>query len=69
MKQKHYRRPPRVGERCLVDGEGEDPRHNLTARTPGNRLVRLTGDEGLIGQFVDVKITGANKWSLSGEPA
>ena len=41
----------------------------LTARTPGNRLVRLTGDEGLIGQFVDVKITGANKWSLSGEPA
>ena len=45
------------------DGKG------LTARTPGNRLVRLTGDEGLIGQFVDVKITGANKWSLSGEPA
>ena len=32
-------------------------------------LMPMTGDEGLIGQFVDVKITGANKWSLSGEPA
>ena len=52
--------------RCLVDGRDDK---GLTARTPGNRLVRLTGDEGLIGQFVDVKITGANKWSLSGEPA
>ena len=52
--------------RCLVDGRDGK---GLTARTPGNRLVRLTGDEGLIGQFVDVKITGANKWSLSGEPA
>ena len=50
--------------RCLVDGKDEK---GLTARTPGNRLVRLTGDEGLIGRFVDVKITGANKWSLSGE--
>ena len=52
--------------RCLVDGRDDK---GLTARTPGNRLVRLTGGEGLIGQFVDVKITGANKWSLSGEPA
>ena len=52
--------------RCLVDGTDDK---GLTARTPGNRLVRLTGDESLIGQFVDVKITGANKWSLMGEKA
>ena len=52
--------------RCLVDGRDDK---GLTARTPGNRLVRLEGDPALIGQFVDVKITGANKWSLSGEPA
>ena len=50
--------------RCLVDGKDEK---GLTARTPGNRLVRLAGDEGLIGRFADVRITGANKWSLSGE--
>ena len=52
--------------RCLVDGTDDK---GLTARTPGNRLVRLTGDVALIGQFVNVKITGANKWSLSGEAA
>ena len=52
--------------RCLVDGEDDK---GLTARTPGNRLVRLMGDKSLIGQFVDVNITGANKWSLFGELA
>ncbi len=55
--------------RCLVDGRSDDTRWDLTARTPGNRLVRLTGDASAIGQFRDVKITGANKWSLFGELA
>ena len=52
--------------RCLVDGADEK---GLTARTPGNRLVRLSGDRALIGRFVQVKVTGANKWSLFGELA
>ena len=54
-------------QRCLVDGRCEDGDWTLTARTPGNRLVRLNGPEDLIGQFVPVKITGANTWSLFGE--
>ena len=54
-------------QRCLVDGLCEDGEWTLTARTPGNRLVRLNGPEDLIGQFVPVKITGANTWSLFGE--
>ena len=53
--------------RCLVDGESEDPRNNLNARTPGNRLVHLCGDPGLVGQYVDVKITGCSTWALFGE--
>ena len=53
--------------RCLIDGESDDARYDLTARTPGNRLVRLVGDKSALGQFRDVKITGANKWSLFGE--
>ena len=53
--------------RCLIDGVSEDERYDLTARTPGNRLVRVVGDKGALGQFRDVKITGANKWSLFGE--
>ncbi len=53
--------------RCLLDGLSDDARYDLTARTPGNRLVRVVGDPAALGQFRDVKITGANKWSLFGE--
>ena len=53
--------------RCLIDGESDDARYDLTARTPGNRLVRVVGDKSALGQFRDVKITDANKWSLFGE--
>ena len=53
--------------RCLLDGLSDDARYDLTARTPGNRLVRVVGDKEALGQFRDVKITGANKWSLFGE--
>ena len=53
--------------RCLMDGLSDDARWDLTARTPGNRLVRVVGDRSALGQFRDVKITDANKWSLFGE--
>ena len=53
--------------RCLIDGLCDDERWDLTARTPGNRLVRVVGDKSALGQFRDVKITDANKWSLFGE--
>jgi len=53
--------------RCLVDGLSDDPRWALTARTPGNRLVRLDGPSDAVGKFMDVKITDANKWSLYGK--
>ena len=53
--------------RCLIDGVSEDEKFDLTARTPGNRLVRLTGDKSAVGQFREVKITDSNKWSLFGE--
>lgn len=53
--------------RCLIDGVSDDQRYDLTARTPGNRLVRVVGGRDALGQFRDVKITGANKWSLFGE--
>ena len=53
--------------RCLLDGLSDDERYDLTARTPGNRLVRVVGDRSALGQFRDVKITDSNKWSLFGE--
>ncbi len=56
--------------RCLIDGVSEDAGSALTARTPGNRLVRVAdGDASLVGQFRDVEITAANTWSLFGKLA
>jgi len=54
-------------QRVLVDGTGDDENFPLTARTEGNRLVRLRGDESLIGTFCNVKITDSNTWALYGE--
>ena len=51
-----------------MDGESEDGDFPLSSRTEGNRLVRLKGDKSLIGQFLDVKVTGSNTWALYGEP-
>ena len=49
--------------RCLVDGKDKDL---LTARTEGGRLVRFPGNEKLIGEFVNLTVTGATTWSLTG---
>ena len=49
---------------CLVDGTDKA---FLTARTEGGRLVRFSGSQDLIGSFVNIKITGATTWSLTGE--
>ena len=49
--------------RCLVDGKDKDM---LTARTEGGRLVRFAGDESLIGNFINLTITGSTTWSLTG---
>ena len=54
--------------RVLADGESGDPDYPLSSRTEGNRLVRLRGDRSLIGQFLEVRITGSNTWALYGEP-
>lgn len=54
--------------RCLVDGTSEDARNNLAARTPGGRLVHLSGPEEWVGTYVNIKITSATTWALSGEP-
>ena len=48
---------------CLIDGREGDL---LTARTEGGRLVRLAGEEDLIGTYQNITITGASTWSLTG---
>ena len=52
--------------RCLIDGQSDDSRWPLTARTAGGRLVHLVGDASAIGNYHDV-ITDSNTWALFGE--
>ena len=53
--------------RVLVDGETDDARWPLSARTTGGRLVHLVGDKNTLGTYQTVKITDSNTWALFGE--
>lgn len=52
--------------RVLIDGACDDERFDLTGRTNGGRLVKLTG-QCAIGQFTHCLITDSTTWSLTGE--
>ncbi len=53
--------------RVLIDGTSQDPRHNLTSRTAGGRLVHLSGPESLVDTWARVRITDSSTWALFGE--
>ena len=51
----------------LVDSVSRKSETQVAGRTENNRVVNFTGDETLIGQFADVRITEARTNSLQGE--
>jgi len=53
----------------LVEGRSSKTAGVLVGRTENNRIVYFAGDESLLGNFVDVKITEASPNSLKGELA
>lgn len=57
----------RIGRiiRVLVTSEGRKPGF-LTAHTEGRIPVRIQADPGLIGEFVDIQVTGARPLSIEG---
>jgi tRNA-2-methylthio-N6-dimethylallyladenosine synthase len=61
----------RVGtvQRVLVEGPSRKNASELAGRTDCNRMVNFEGSARLVGQMVDVRITGANTHSLRGEVA
>ena len=57
-----------VGQTIKVLVEGDSTKSGyLTARTQGNIIVDLQGDESLIGKFAMVKIVDTQNWFLKGE--
>jgi len=53
-------------QRILVEGRSKKDPHELAGRTQNNRVVNFRGDEGSVGQFVDVMIQSALPHSLRG---
>ena len=56
-------------QRCLVEGVSKKDPDQLQARTANNRVVNFHGSADLINQMVDLEITEARTFSLSGKLA
>ncbi len=54
-------------QRILVERAAQRYDGDVAGRTENNRVVNFTGDDSLIGKFVDVHITEAHSNSLRGE--
>ena len=51
----------------LTEGESKNNPEFLAGKTEGGKTVNFRGDKSLVGQFVNVRITDAKTWSLTGE--
>jgi len=54
-------------QRILVEGPSRKDASELAGRTECNRVVNFKGHPRLVGQMVDMNITGAYSHSLRGE--
>lgn len=54
-------------QRALVEGVSKKDGQELAARTDNNRVVNFSGAAGMIGRFVEVKITQVVRHTLRGE--
>jgi tRNA-2-methylthio-N6-dimethylallyladenosine synthase len=54
-------------QRVQVEGLSKKDANELAGRTDNNRVVNFAGSPGMIGRFVDVKITQVVRHTLRGE--
>ena len=54
-------------QNILVEGYSKTDKSYLTGRTDSNKVVIFKGEEDLIGNFIDIKITDNHIWYLEGE--
>jgi tRNA-2-methylthio-N6-dimethylallyladenosine synthase len=53
--------------RVLVEGISKNDSSLLSGRTDGNVIIEFSGDEQLIGKYVNVKVTQPLNWIVRGE--
>ena len=52
--------------RVLVDGKSKHEGY-MTGKSSEFIIAEIKGDESLMGKFVNVKVTGAKNWAVTGE--
>ncbi len=57
----------KIFEILVESFEDKDGKIILAGRARNNKIVHFEGDKNLVGEFVNVKITGASTWHLRGE--
>jgi len=62
----HYKRFIGRTMRVLADGTSKKKKGWLTGKSSEFIIVEFEGDSSLIGQFVDVEITDAMNWAVTG---
>ena len=68
ISSEHYKRFIGRTMRVLVDGPAKKKEGWLTGKSSEFIIVEFPGETSLIGQFVNVRITGAMNWAVTGEP-
>ncbi|MDD7515970.1 tRNA (N6-isopentenyl adenosine(37)-C2)-methylthiotransferase MiaB [Ruminococcus flavefaciens] len=67
ISSEHYKRFIGRTMRVLVDDTAKKKQGWLTGKSSEFIIVEFEGDSSLIGQFVDVEITGAMNWAVTGK--
>ena len=57
----------KIFEVLVESYEEKDSNIILAGRARNNKIVHFAGDKTLVGEFINVKITGASTWHLKGE--
>ena len=53
--------------KVLVEGPSKKNPDVLSGYTEHNKLINFKGDASMVGQIVDVRVTEAKTWALTGE--
>ena len=67
ISDRHYRRFIGKTMRVLADGKSKKREGFLTGKSNEFIIAEFKGDESLIGQFVNIKVTDYMNWAVTGE--
>ena len=67
ISDRHYKRFIGKTMRVLADGKSKKHEGFLTGKSNEFIIAEFKGDESLIGQFVNIRVTDSMNWAVTGE--